>query len=709
MSEKFTSLLGGLAFLAILFGLLSLGLETGALLRVELERRLRVPELESIEDPHPKIPVTLLDRSGRPLAKLEPRGGRQVGLESIPWHVIDAFVAIEDNRFFEHRGVDWYRFAGALEANLRARGVQQGFSTITMQLARNLFPDEIPPAERTVRRKLVEVRAAWAIEQRWDKQEILELYLNRIAFGRGVRGIAEAAWYYFGRPVQRLSVAQGALLAAMIKAPSHYDPLRNPAAALQRRNLVLSEMERHGRIWPDAARAARNEPLGVLRTRRRTIPEAPYFVAEVRRRLEAEIEPSVLDSGLRVWTTLDRSTQQRAERELVAHLRRIETSAPSEGAEARPQGAVVVLDARDGDVLAWVGGRDFRESQFDRLSRGRRQAGSAFKPFVYAAALAQGFPLTHRLSDQPLQITLPDGELWQPANYGDFSEEDVTLREALVRSKNVATVRLARQAGYSEVARLARQAGLVNQIALYDSMPLGTLAVSPLELTAAYSMFPTLGMRVEPRLITRIENEDGRVIWSSSPRRTRVLDPAVAFLMVDVLRGVVHRGTGSRARPAGFAGPVGGKTGTTNDSTDAWFIGFTPEILAGVWIGFDRPRSLGEKATGGRLAAPLWGRILAGIYEGREPPAPWPMPESVLQRRIEPGTGLALADGCDPVVGRAEEELFVAGTEPPKYCPGDSLIRDALRRRVIESVIGSGEFALDGPPSAGPPWPSGSR
>jgi penicillin-binding protein 1A len=643
------------------------------------------PDVRSLVAFQPGGAPVLLDRQGEAFADLAPAEREVVPLASLPAHVPQAFLAVEDKRFYEHQGIDLRRIGGALLANLRSGEFAQGFSTISMQLARNLFPERIPGQEQTTRRKLLEMRVAQQIEQRYSKEEILELYLNHVYFGNRARGIEAAARQYFARPAQELTLPQAALLAALLKAPSYYDPRRHPERALERRNLVLALMRKQGRIPRLMSEDALRSPVEIAPAPRQTQVEsglAPYFVEQVRRELEERFGPSLYAQPLRIVTTLDSAAQRAAEEELRRQLKRVEdgemglfegpryslvSELPQDGTPYL-QGALVMLDARKGDVLAWVGGRDYAHSQFDRVAQARRQPGSAFKPFVYAAALARGWVLSQPLLDLPLQMRAPNGEIWRPRNFTSRYEGRITMRDALVRSKNVATVRLASAVGLGEVADLAREAGIDEPISPVPSLALGTITVSPLELTSAYTAFASLGQAVEPRLLLRVEDENGKVLWRSQPERHAVLDPPVAFLVTNVLAEALARGTGNLVQETGLRVPAAGKTGTTNEGTDAWFVGYTPEVAAGVWIGFDENRPILEEATGGRLAAPVWGRVMARLYQRRPKPRPWKKPAEVVSRPVDPATGLVIEKDC--AGGNARRELFIEGLVPAAYCPG---------------------------------------
>ncbi|HVS01734.1 MAG TPA: PBP1A family penicillin-binding protein, partial [Thermoanaerobaculia bacterium] len=643
------------------------------------------PDVDRLGAYQPDGAPLLVDRDGQELGHIQLADRSVVELESLPDAVPEAFLAVEDRRFWEHQGIDWRRVGGALVANVKAGGIEEGSSTITMQLARNLFPERLPGEQRTMKRKLLEMRVAREIEDQFDKPEILELYLNHIYFGGGARGIEAASQLYFGHSATYVSLAQAALLAALPKAPSRYDPRRHPERARERRNLVLDLMEEQGRIEPQQAAAARDARLGIRTDGsipEQPVPFAPWVLEEIRERIEAEFGDSLYREPVRIVTTLDREVQQAAEEELVRQLRAIEGGAfgrfsgprYGSGAEVAPeatpylQGAVVVLEAATGDVLAWVGGRDWSHSTFDRARRAHRQVGSAFKPFVFAAALARGHPASERLSDQPVTVRVAAGEQWEPRNFEDDYDDSVTLRDALVRSKNAATVRLAREVGLSPALRLARQAGIAADVRPLPAVALGALPASPLALTAAYTAFANLGQAITPRLVRRVETIDGELLWEAPVTRREVLDPAVAYLVTDMLREAVDRGTARAVRQSGYGGPAAGKTGTTNEQHDAWFVGFTPDVVATVWIGFDRPRSIVPGASGGRLAGPPWARLMRRVDAERQQPGDWLRPADVVELPYEEATGRVF-DRCDPPPG-APRELFLAKTLPPSACAG---------------------------------------
>ncbi|MGH7506089.1 MAG: transglycosylase domain-containing protein, partial [Longimicrobiales bacterium] len=468
--------------------------------------------------------------------------------------------------------------------------------------------------------------------------EILELYLNHIYFGSGAYGVEAAARNYFDKSAAELRLSEAALLAAMPRSPVLYNPRRYGERARARRDLVLSMMAEQGHIDEGDARAARDTPLRVRRDPPARPADgdliAPYFVEAVRRRLEDRLGETIYTTRLQVYTTLDRRAQRIAERELERQLDVIEGGrygafeadryrADGQEEPTYLQGAIVVLEAGSGDVRALVGGRDYAQSRFDRATRARRQAGSAFKPFVYATAIAQGFAPSQRIKDDTLRMDLDDGEVWEPHNYSGEFQGFVSMREALVSSLNVPTIRLAQDVGLDNIERLARDAGVRSDIPDVPSAAIGAAEVTVLELTAAYTAFANLGVAVEPRLVARAIDDLGITIWENEIETDRVLQPEVAWLVTDMLSDAVDAGTASAVRDAGFRSAAAGKTGTTNDGADVWFVGYTPDLMAGVWLGFDRPHTILQRATGGRLAAPVWARVMRGIYEERPTPQVW--------------------------------------------------------------------------------------
>jgi penicillin-binding protein 1A len=648
------------------------------------------------------------DARGGVLAELSPSRWEVVRIRDLPEYVPAAFVAVEDKRFYGHHGVDWRRFAGTMLRNLKPGARGQGASTITMQVARNVFPDRLPAADRTPRRKILEIRVAREIEDRLSKEEILQLYLNHIYFGEGVYGIESAARVYFGKRARDLKLSEAALLAGLPKAPTHYNPRKNRQRSIDRRNVVLSLMAQQGRVTAaQAAEAKRAEPRLARWTPERKRRRAPYYVEQVRRVMEARFGEELYGRSLRIHTPLLPGVQSAVERTLTRQLERIEAGefgrmdAPRR-ADFRPgmaetpylQGAATVIRAETGDVLALVGGRDFAESGFDRMTQGFRQPGSAFKPFVYAAAVDAGIPPTEEVDDAPLRLVLPAGDVWEPRNFDGRFRGRVTVRRSLRESINTVAVRLAQRVGIDRVRSTARRMGISTPIAESPSVAIGASAVRPMELAAAYTAFANLGDRAEPRWVTRVEDRDGTVVWEPGVRRDEVLDPPTAFVVTSMLRDVVDRGSGRRARDAGVRGPAAGKTGTTNDATDAWFVGFTPRLVGAVWIGFDRPRPIVRDGSGGVLAAPVWGRIVAAAQDGAAPE--WEPPRGVVQRQVAVATRQVLVPGCR-ARGDTYTESFLRTAVPEEVCPAGEPygggIEGWIRRKLEDLDVGLEDWA----------------
>ena len=652
------------------------------------------PDVDRLRSYQPGGASVVLDREGRKIADLAPVEHAVVRLADLPPHVAQAFVAVEDKRFYQHDGVDWVRVFGAAFANLKAGGIVQGSSTITMQLTRNLYPDRIRAKEKTLGRKLLEVRMAGEIEERYTKDEILELYLNHIYFGNGAYGIEAASRYYFDKPAKQLTVDEAAMLAAIPKAPSHYDPRRNPEAARGRRDLVLSLMAEEGFITDETARQARARRLAVAgdadRPRQNTF--AAYYVQHIRNVLEDRFGEKLYSSRLRITTTLDTKAQRAAESSLDRQLRSLNRNV---------QGAVVLMDAHSGDVLAWVGGRDFSQSRFDRARNARRQVGSAFKPFVYATALSEGIAPSQPILDSPYRLAMSRNDVWEPHNYDGNYRGVLSLRDALVMSQNIPAVRLARAIGENDVVELAHRAGIKGEIPHSPVLALGVTAASPLELATAYTSFASLGTRVEPRFILRVEDQHGRVLWEPESRRELAVDPAVAYLLTDILRDAVDYGTGTAVRSAGYSGPAAGKTGTTNDATDAWFAGYTPDRVGVVWIGYDDTKPLPGRATGGSLAAPVWGRMMAQLEDPNQSRDWQPPKGKLVSLWTDPETGLVLQEGCRPRYGNARREVFLADYVPASSCPRSEYDDDFFSR--IGSLLGSLFGVREEPEPALPP------
>ncbi len=591
-----------------------------------------------------------------------------VRLGEVPRSLVDAVLAVEDQRFEEHPGIDPWRVLGAAWANLIAGEVRQGGSTLTQQLVKNFF---LTP-ERSFGRKLKEAAMSLLVEARYEKPAILEAYLNEIYLGQSgptsIHGVGEASLFYFGKPVRSLRLEDAALLAGLISSPGDHSPFAHPDESLARRNLVLQLMLEQGRIDAAAHASARAAPLSIA-TRTTEPRETRYFLDALRTQLPDLYDDAALEGeGLRIYSTLDLRLQQIATQALREGLQQLEKKYPKLAAsgKSRLQGCLVALRPQTGEVLALVGGRDYGESQFDRCLQSRRSAGSAFKPFVYVAGLeaSRGAPvitLASTLDDAPLSIKTPSGK-WSPANYDHEFHGRVGVRHALEKSLNVATVRLAREVGTERIVDVARRLGIESPLDPVPALALGAADVTPIELARAYATLANGGKRPTLRFFEDMSNAAGRTLERNAAASEAVLDPGTSFLAVSLLEGVVDRGTAHAVRDAGITGPVAGKTGTSDDSKDAWFAGFTPELVAVVWVGFDQPRDM--KLPAASLAVPIWLRFLRDATGGAVPGA-FEAPSSVHRIEIDPSSGAVALAGCP----RREMEYFIEGTEPRTTCP----------------------------------------
>jgi penicillin-binding protein 1A len=609
----------------------------------------------------------VLSRDGQLIGELGTQFRVSVPIRTLPPYVGEAFIAVEDQRFYKHDGVDVVGMAAAFKDALR--GHARGASTITQQLVGNMHPDLIDRADRSIARKIHEQNAAREMERHYDKSQILEAYLNQIHFGHGWYGIEEASRHYFGIPAARLSLAQAATLAALPKGPALYDPVRHPDRARDRRDLVLSLMAQQGYAAPAAAAAAKAEP--VVTAPPMAISAAPYVVDVVRREAETAGVP-VMEGGFQITTTIDGQLQALATDALASGLARAEArsgykhpmyASRTPGSSDYLQGAVVALDPEDGDVLALVGGRSYADSHFNRALNALRQPGSAFKPIVYATAIADTLTASSIVFDTALAIPLERNGLYRPRNDDGQFLGPITLRDALVRSRNPVAVQLGMAEGMDTITALARALGITTPISPYPSSAIGASVVRPLDLVAAYAAFDNDGSAVTPRFIHHVNDASGRPVYTwRSAVRDSVLDPRVAFIVRDMMRDVVTRGTATSVRrylPERIE--AAGKTGTTNNDTDAWFVGMTPEVVAGVWVGFDTPVPIAPGAAGGSVAAPIWGDMMGRYYQQRSS-GEWNLPAGLVavdfdRDKLAPADSTTLPD-------RRYTEYFLDGTQP---------------------------------------------
>jgi penicillin-binding protein 1A len=642
------------------------------------------PAVDVLDQYQPRQTSKLYAADGRFIAELGLERRTLLKIEQIPPLVRNAFVTVEDKRFYRHAGVDWLRVPGALWTDIKRRSFAEGFSTITMQLARNIFPERLTRDKSPVR-KLKEIKVAREIESKYSKDRILELYLNQISLGNGAYGIETAAQRYFGKSARDLNLAEAATLAGLPKAPERYNPRRSPERAIQRRNTVL-EIMREQEVVSDAdASLAKAYPLQLAR-RSEAGDVAPYYVEWIRQQLEQQFGQRLYEQGLKVYTTIDVDLQSAAERALENQLRAIESgrfgpfphrsyeahmASASErtGEQASPnspylQGAFIAMDPRSGAIRALVGGRDFDDSKFNRATQALRQPGSTFKPIVYAAAVQNGRPPTYIVDDAPISVPQSGGGNWTPQNYDGKFEGPMYMRRGLYQSRNIVAIKVGMELGPSTVIEMARRFGLTTPIPPYPSIHIGAADVYPIEMVASYSAFATLGTRAAPNGIVRVENSKGDILWEPTPQRTPVMSPEEAWLMVSMMKDVVQRGTAAGAVGSQFRIPSGGKTGTTNDGADVWYIGYTSDLVAGVWMGLDKPKKIKGNAQGGVLAAPAWTAFMREVYRRRPPSPDWPRPDGIVERQLDYATGQLWAPGCGPAIS----DYFLAGTDPIATC-----------------------------------------
>jgi len=649
----------------------------------------RCPSIAGLDSYDPDQASKVYAADGRLITDLGKERRTVVALNEMSPALVAAFLATEDKRFYQHHGIDWVRFFGAVKANILAGGVSEGFSTITMQLARNLFPEDLNRRERSLDRKVREAKVATEIEARYPKDKILELYLNQIDLGNRAFGVEAASQRYFGKSSRDLNVAEAATLAAIPKSPSRYNPRRHPARSIQRRNVILNLMAEQGIITRQEAERWKAYPL-LLASRDDFSGVAEYFVEYIRQQLDARFGPRLYTDGLRIYTTLDLEVQQAAERAMETQLGAIEAGtygpykhetyatylekkAETEdevGPAQSPylQGLAVTLEAKTGYILAMVGGRDFEDSKFNRATQALRQPGSTFKPIVYTAAVRAGIPLTTIMVDEPITVEMPGAqEPWEPQNYDNTFGGPMPLRQALYKSVNIVAIKLGMEIGEEAVIAEATRFGLVaSPIPAVPSIHLGSAVVKPLELIAAYTAFANQGERATPMGILRVEDRQGNILWQPKPRLEPVMDPPLAWIMNGALQDVVRRGTGTRA-VAGLNFPIGGKTGTTNDGNDVWFIGYTSDLVTGFWFGLDTPDKIKPNAQGGLLAAPAWRQMMGEVYERRSTPAGWAQPDGLVSVEIDRTTGFRVSPYCPSTV--RETDWFLPGSEPNEACP----------------------------------------
>ena len=641
----------------IVFLLFFVAVVCGSLAGAFLALTQDLPQIRSLESFKPDAVTRIYSADKVLLAELFLEKREPVPLEKIPRLLTAALVATEDRKFYKHSGVDLKGIARAIFKDIKAGEFVEGASTITQQLSKTLF---LTP-RKTLVRKLKEAILAFQLERRYTKDEILELYLNQVYFGSGAYGVESAAKIFFGKSAKDLTLAECALVAGMPKSPSRYSPLVNPDLALTRRNTVLQQMRDTGIISDADYQQAVKEALHT-NGRKFNLSKAPYFVEYIKETLEDEIGSTRLyKGGLSVFTTLNYRLQLAAENAVndgLSALSQRMRMRKGQIAESDPQAALISLDLASGGILAMVGGKDFSASRFNRATMALRQPGSAFKPFIYAYAIEQGFAQDSLILDAPVVYKGgQNGEDWKPENFSSGFKGEMTLRHALAISQNIPAVRLLQSLGPNSVAQFAHQLGIKSYLASNLSLALGTSEVTLLDLTSAYSVFPNRGEKIKPLGVLEVVDRNGRVIWRDKPQKRLVMSRAGAAIVTNMLEAVVKEGTGRQAQILGRA--VAGKTGTTDDYRDAMFIGFSPSTIAGVWVGQDLGGSLGDKETGAKAALPIWIDFMTAALQN-ESHQYFDIPDDVRQIRMDPITGLAQLDNSKPSV----VALFKKGTEP---------------------------------------------
>ena len=649
-----------------------------------------LPSISNLERYTPNVVTKIFDKDGNLLSELFIERRVIVPLKEIPADLQNAFIAIEDNDFYTHWGISTKGILRAFLINFTKGKVSQGGSTITQQLAKTIFLT----SERTIVRKIKEMLLTIQLERQYTKEEIFQLYINQIYFGAGGYGAESASRIYFGKSVTDLTLAEAALIAGLPKAPSYYSPIRNPEVAKARRATVLYRMKELGFITEQQQQEANLEPVP---TQKHTLeqPAGHYFIEYLRILLEPKYGTNVLHrGGLSIYTTLDIKMQQAAEKALNEHLEKFDKQQQSvfEKEKREPQkvqGAIMAIDHRTGAIRVMVGGRDFKETKFNRAVQAKRQAGSSFKPFVYVTGIdtKQITPST-MLEDNPMVFAF-DGDnwnlvsrdlsylevlaekmkpedlvnpmkVWYPTNLGSKFRGEVILRQAIYRSINICAIEAINMVTPAKVIDYARKMGIKSPLVNSLSLALGSSDVTLQEMTSAFGTLASGGIQTEPYFITKIVDKDGKVLEENIPVEKEVLSQQTSFVMTNLLKGVVERGSGYRARELGR--PCAGKTGTSNDSVDVWFIGYTPQLVAGVWVGYDDRTTLGKKTTGGGLACPIWTSFMKEALKGY-PVLDFKQPKGIEWALIDPQTGL-LALSKTP---NAYLEAFLEGTTPQEY------------------------------------------
>ena len=615
-----------------------------------------LPQILNLETFRPSSVTRIYSADNVLLAELFVEKRDPVPLKAIPDDLKKALIATEDRKFYQHSGVDLKGILRALISDIRAGKFVEGASTITQQLAKTLFLT----SRKTVLRKIKEAFLAFQLERRYTKDEILELYLNQVYFGSGAYGVESAARLFFGKPAKDLTLAQCALIAGLPKSPSRYSPLIDKDLAIKRRNIVLKQMKDTGIISETAFTRAKQEKIYPVKQNINPV-KAPYFVDYIKNFLEKTLGSSSLyKGGLTVYTTLDFNLQKAAEHAVANGLLALENRMKTKKIKnPAPECGLVSLDVQSGGILAMIGGKDFYKSPFNRATSAKRQPGSAFKPIVYAYAIEHNFPQSKLILDAPVSFKIATRRHWRPENFSGDYKGEITLRMALSLSENIPAIRLIETLGPSSVARFGYTLGIESPLYPNLSLALGTSEVTLINLTAAYSVFPNKGELIKPYGVMEVVDQSGRLVFRVKPLKKVAMSRAGAAIMTDMLKGVIQEGTGKKAQS--LTRPVAGKTGTTNGYKDALFIGFSPSIATGVWVGQDVFVTIGKRETGAKAALPIWIEFMTKALD-RKPFQYFDMPDDLIKVRIDPVSGLLASDDSPGAV----EALFKKGTEPKR-------------------------------------------
>jgi len=642
-----------------------------------------LPPLDRLENVNPAQVTRLFSSDGKVMHELYRDNRIWIAYDKIPEHVINATLATEDREFFDHWGINVKRVPRAAFVNLRNMRLSQGSSTITMQVARNLYLEEIG-FERSIHRKIREAITAIQIERTYSKREILEMYLNVTYFGRGSYGLQSAARRYFDKEAIDLTIEEGALLVGLLKGPNYYRPVKYPDRAKLRRDVVM-----HNMFVTEHLSRQTYDSLKVLEMQTRDwklgVGTAPYFTEHVRQELNAlqdSLNIDVYEDGLNVFTTLHSGYQEAMDSSVARQMPSIQAKVrkylksefkkkEKETGEAISdsafmeksilQIAFIAMDHRTGEVKAMIGGRDFKKTKFNRALQARRQPGSTFKPFLYTAAIDNGYTPIDKLLNQPVVINNGDGSRWTPENYDRTFGGLTSLRTGVKKSLNIIAARLILDIGPQQVVNYARRMGISTALEPYPSLAMGSTGTIPIEMVNAFGVLANNGVRVDPIFIRRIEDRYGNVIYERFPKRQEVISRASAYIMTDMLSDVIDHGTGIRIRSLyNFRAPAAGKTGTTNDYADAWFIGYTPNVTAGVWVGLDSPElKMGPEGVGSRAALPFWGDFMKTLYDAEKIPADnFKQPPDVSRLEVCRESGMRAVSSCPDVYSEIFNNKF---------------------------------------------------